>query len=112
MGKVTTPYEELQLEERKEYWVDYVTRLAAYMQNPNLSDLEVDALYKEVQRIFSVIRVFDSPEGSIPSMDMPSKLNDFKGISIPKRGSKRRLKGKRTFNYTYHSKENKFRKAK
>jgi len=119
MGKVmnnnTKPYEELSLQERKEYWASYIDGLAQYMHTPFLEDRIKTAIYREIQKIYLIIQSLDQPGASIPKRTIESKLNTSKVKAIAKKGMEASKKPKRTyvkkkriFKYKYDGAANKF----
>lgn len=100
----------MDLQERKEYWVDYADRLARYIQNPTLPEEEKTAVYNEMLNIFNVIKLFDVPKGRIPKKTIMSKATLEEGETIPdKYIPQPKIIGK-VFKFRYDGRSKKFKR--
>ena len=111
MGKVK-PYERLDFDERKEYWVKYADGLAKFIQSPMLSEQEREPIYRELVRIFNIISLFDVPGGRIPKRTIESRASSISVDSIQETDMPVSTVAKpKVYRFRYNSRSKKFKKV-
>lgn len=75
MGEIKL-YEELDIDERREYWVKYIANLYEFLlQTHNLKHHQINAIYDEISRVKSLLSLFDTTQDSIVRTTHPSTIN-------------------------------------
>lgn len=75
MGEIKL-YEELDIDERREYWVKYIANLYEFLlQTHNLKHYQINAIYDEISRVKSLLSLFDTTQDSIVRTTHPSIIN-------------------------------------